>query len=72
MKPSEKSPALTNFLEEGFGRTTAIQGNKCVPAPIGCGNEVKVDDFHDEISLREYRISGLCQTCQDEIFGKGE
>jgi hypothetical protein len=24
--------------------------------------------FRDELSAREYRISGLCQTCQDETF----
>ena len=25
--------------------------------------------FKDSLSLREYKISGLCQTCQDKIFG---
>jgi RNase P subunit RPR2 len=25
-------------------------------------------DFRDEKSREEYRISGLCQTCQDEVF----
>jgi len=29
----------------------------------------EVHDFRDEGSLREYRISGLCQTCQDSVFG---
>ena len=28
-----------------------------------------VSMFRDELSLREYRISGLCQTCQDALFG---
>lgn len=32
-----------------------------------CGNGV--GSFRDEISLREYQISGLCQSCQDEVFG---
>ena len=71
-EPSKKAPALESFLEGTFGRTTAIRGNKCVPTPIGCGKEVKAEDFRDEISLKEYSISGLCQNCQDEIFGKGE
>lgn len=26
-------------------------------------------EFRDEISRREYRISGTCQVCQDETFG---
>lgn len=39
----------------------------CVPAPIGCGQPV--GPFRDELSAREYQISGLCQKCQDSIFG---
>ena len=31
-----------------------------------CGNVIT--DFRDELSLKEYKISGLCQTCQDEVF----
>jgi len=26
-------------------------------------------EFKDELSLKEYRISGLCQECQDKTFG---
>jgi hypothetical protein len=29
----------------------------------------EVHEFRDEGSLREYRISGMCQGCQDGIFG---
>lgn len=28
--------------------------------------------FRDELSLKEYRISGLCQKCQDDFFGSKE
>lgn len=27
------------------------------------------DKFKDELSLAEYKISGLCGICQDKIFG---
>lgn len=27
-----------------------------------------IGEFRDELSRREYRISGMCQDCQDEIF----
>ena len=27
-------------------------------------------EFKNEISKKEYSISGMCQDCQDEIFGK--
>lgn len=29
-----------------------------------------IGKFRDEISRREFRISGLCQSCQDDFFGK--
>lgn len=33
-----------------------------------CQKEIGLDEFHDELSAKEYWISGLCQDCQDEIF----
>jgi len=33
-----------------------------------CGKPIKISGFRDELSLREYTISGLCQKCQDRIF----
>jgi len=27
-------------------------------------------EFRDELSLREYRISGMCQECQDGVFSE--
>ena len=35
-----------------------------------CGSVVDINDFYDLKSLNEYSISGLCQYCQDTIFGK--
>ena len=68
MKPTEKSPQIEKFLEEISGRTTAITGNVCISKPIGCGGPAI--KFRNSLSEQEYRISGLCQKCQDEIFGK--
>ena len=34
-----------------------------------CGKDTKANDFRDVLSLREFKISGLCQKCQDETFG---
>ena len=34
-----------------------------------CSKEIYIlHEFKDELSLREYSISGLCQSCQDEMF----
>lgn len=80
MEPTKKSPGVEAFLEAMAGRTSAITTDRCVNAPIGCGMPVHPDvdpiwedgstRFRDGGSLSEYRISGLCQTCQDEIFGR--
>lgn len=64
---SKKSEGITNFLEANFGRSTAIAADVCVPKPVGCGGPAT--EFRDEKSRKEYSISGLCQKCQDEIFG---
>ena len=69
-EPTKKAPELEQFLEEVSGRTSAIHENVCINPPLGCGKPIKLSDFRNEISQREYRISGLCQQCQDEIFGK--
>lgn len=29
-----------------------------------------ITDFRDELSEREFRISGMCQKCQDEVFNE--
>lgn len=33
-----------------------------------CGNPIDPEDFHDEMSRREFEISGICQCCQDGFF----
>lgn len=35
-----------------------------------CKNVVNESDFKDSLSKKEYCISGLCQKCQDQVFGK--
>lgn len=33
-----------------------------------CNNKIYLDEFKDTLSEKEYRISGLCQKCQDKMF----
>lgn len=33
-----------------------------------CAKEINDSKFRDKISEREFKISGLCQECQDSIF----
>jgi hypothetical protein len=39
---------------------------QCVPPPIGCGQ--CIEGFRDDLSIREFQISGFCQACQDTFF----
>lgn len=45
------------------GTIDKIKNNKC---PM-CNEEIS--EFKDELSKKEYKISGMCQTCQDSTFG---
>lgn len=70
MKPSEKSEGMEQALTKmfGFDRRDSITGGFCTG--FGClASGITENSFRDEISLKEYTISGLCQDCQDKVFG---
>jgi hypothetical protein len=64
-----KTPGIEKFFDEvalksfGRSRTLAISGHCCVK----CGKDAT--KFKDEVSKREFKISGLCQHCQDDVWG---
>ena len=65
LPPSLKSIEVDQVLDKIFGRsrTKSINNSICI----------KCEDtdlsFEDELSTIEYSISGLCQSCQDDLFG---
>ncbi len=36
-----------------------------------CKEKVKMEDFKDEISVKELKISGMCYDCQGKTFAFG-
>ena len=66
---TKKAAAIDETITKIFGvdRQASIQGAKCIGRPIGCGGPAT--EFRDALSKKEYGISGLCQKCQDSIFG---
>lgn len=61
---SNKTPEMKAFIESLFpGTTQAISEHRCpvCKQPIG--------PFRDALSRKEYTISGMCQSCQDDVFG---
>lgn len=33
-----------------------------------CSAKISLSTFRDDLSREESKISGMCQTCQDEVF----
>jgi len=61
---TNKSPEVDNLLESitGRHRLQMIQSSKCATCDAPNLN------FRDNISIKEYRISAMCQDCQDRAF----
>jgi len=65
MKATNKSQGIEALLTSltGVSRVGAVNENSCVI----CSGEAT--SFTDELSVKEYTISGMCQDCQDSVFG---
>ena len=60
----QKSPSIQLFLKSiSVGD---IDKGECPT----CGD--KIGSFRDTLSEKEYSISGMCQSCQDNVFGLEE
>lgn len=63
---------VDEFLRQitgGDSTADAMANNRCLAKPIGCGKTIDpLTEFKDKLSRREYKISGLCQSCQDMVF----
>lgn len=70
MKPTDKAPAINRLLDSILPgdrtRTGSIKANACA----ACGD--KAETFRDDLSRREFAISGMCQGCQDKVFSEGD
>ena len=63
--PSKKAPTIDQVLKDltGKDRNKTIVSNTCMLC------EDPDMNFTDELSRKEYVISGLCQTCQNNTYG---
>lgn len=63
----QKPESIINFLEELIPDTKHnLRHGRCP----SCRTIVTKNSFRDKISVEEFHISGLCQTCQDKVFSK--
>ena len=69
MEPTEKSSGVESILAKisgGKNRRSYIQAGKCIITGEDAG------PFRDELSEREYQISGIGQKMQDKLFDSDE
>lgn len=66
--PEPKSPAIDALLTSltGRSRLQCIADHTCMT----CGQPA--EQFSNQLSVKEYAISGMCQKCQDSVFGVGD
>lgn len=62
-RPKELEDLINAFNPSGRKRAESIEADIC----SWCGESVT--GFSDELSRKEYSISGFCQVCQDKTFG---
>ena len=74
MEPTYKAPQIDALLSEiifnGKDRATCVREGTCVTCDEAQG--LIATSFRDDVSRKEYSISGMCQSCQDDVFGVGE
>lgn len=61
-KPNLNKPVFKLFPKLGI----LVQQGFC---PM-CQAAIDESEFKDELSRKEFSISGLCQACQDRVFRK--
>ena len=60
---------LISIHAGGKDRAEVIRLGKCMTCD-SVGNTHT--SFRDDLSRKEYQISGMCQSCQDDFFGISE
>lgn len=63
-----KSPITTKFLDDFTKQMTGISRTESLNKQICVFCHCPITEFRDDLSIKEYSISGLCQKCQDTVF----
>ena len=65
-EPKKTEPFLEDLAQAIFGKSRKDE------ACVSCGTDkVGWENFRDDKSQREFKLSRLCQKCQDTVFGVG-
>ena len=71
MEPSAKSEGMNKLLSKLMGkdRVGTITNNECMTCDRKASDEDGAFEFRTALDRREFSISGMCQVCQDSVFG---
>ena len=58
---------LSQIIWNGKDRQTCIEEGTCITCDEAKG--LIATSFRDDVSRKEYAISAMCQSCQDDVFG---
>ena len=61
-KPDTNKPVFRIFPEA----RESVKEGKCVT----CNRDIKEEDFENALSRKEFSTSGMCQKCQNKVFGQ--
>lgn len=62
MKNKSNAKALRDLI-------TSMSEKRAEGLCPACNKVIVPEEFRNDISRTEFRISGLCQQCQDKVFG---
>ena len=54
------------FIHAFNNKDHAIDNSFCA----WCNSKVVATEFHDELSMKDYSITGLCMDCQNKTYRK--
>lgn len=72
-RDKEVQEVIDDFSKKAFGisQSDAEKKGGLMAICVFCKKPVDPEkDFRNEISKKEFEISGICQICQDGVFGK--
>lgn len=72
MKINMSPKEFAALLAGGDTAEDAVREGRCLQPPLGCGQTIEVDRqsqtyFPHDGYKREWKISGLCASCQDKV-----
>jgi len=63
----ERNQEFAELMKWAKARADAIRSAECAL----CDHRLEsLDEFDDRASFKEYLSSGLCQSCQNEVYGE--